>query len=95
MSRKDFISDQLVDMRSQLRDSYTSYHQSRANRDAVTTQQETPEAATALPPAKTSAVEGVSAGKYLPSMQNTNDRSANARERRELEEMKHGKKKRS
>jgi len=85
MSRKDFISDQLVDMRSQLRDSYTSYHQNRASRDAAATPQDTPETATAKETAKTPAVENISAGKYLPSMQNTNDRSANARERRELE----------
>lgn len=88
MSRKDFISDQLVDMRSQLRDSYTSYHQNRIaretekqNQDAVTEPAE--KTSVAVPVAPVAPV--VPEEKYLPSMRRADDRFADTKERRELE----------
>lgn len=88
MSRKDFISDHLVDMRKQLRDSYENFHQEKASRNSA-------EASSAAPVADVSAtkqeiqqpaapVKTISAAdKYLPSIRET--KMENEREWRELE----------
>ena len=90
MSRKDFISDHLVDMRSELRDSYASYHQNRAARETEKNDPELLETANIAEPGGDTAAAGLEnsvdrVGKYLPSMQKKHDRSADNRERRELE----------
>ena len=75
MSRDNFISDQLVDMRAKLRDSYENYHQEHA--ESAPASRPEPETAAAAPtPA---------AVKYLPSMRKSGENSEADRERRELE----------
>jgi hypothetical protein len=89
MSRKDFISDQLVDIRSQLRDSYNSYHAARkADKEEESPVDLTEENVLTNEIKKDSVEQTVAsrpAEKYLPSMRATDDRSTEARERRELE----------
>ncbi len=95
MSRKDFISDRLVDMRAQLRDSYTSYHQEKAARNAAAeTKNNVPEAKPVSEENKVSAVDISAAGtvqnesaakKVLPTLNVSSGNSAFDREWRDLE----------
>ncbi len=95
MSRKDFISDHLVDMRKQLSDSYETYHQEKAARNAAPVAPAAPAAAPEpeekkeSPPAAAVQKEHVvqatvpAAGKYLPAIRD--EKLANEREWRDLE----------
>ena len=93
MSRKDFISDHLVDMRKQLSDSYETYHQEKAARNAAPP---VPAAPAVAPEEKkeSSPVAAVqeehaarspapAAEKYLPAIRD--EKLANERDWRELE----------
>lgn len=78
MSRDNFISDQLVDMRAQLRDRYEHlHHQEHAETAAPQQKSEpAPEAAATEPPAS---------AKYLPTIRHSGENGESDRERRELE----------
>lgn len=87
MSRKDFISDHLVDMRKHLRDSYENFHNEKAARNAVSGTEPVPENKTASPASSVPAAEpepsAPAAGKYLPEIRSV--KTADEREWRELE----------
>ena len=75
MSRDNFISDHLVDMRAQLRDSYENFHQNREPEHSEHEKTQVPETAATEEPV----------GKYLPTIRKSNENSDADRERRDLE----------
>ena len=83
MPRKDFISDNLVDIRDSLRDSYASYHRNREAQGKEESAVEPGAAAVEKPEAVTAAA---APERYLPTVKKSDPSAAPwEREKRELE----------